>query len=158
LDFDLLERLMRLFEASALTELEIEEQGWRVRLNKGGTSAAPVIYSVGAALPQSAPPGVATPHIQQTTPTRAEPEDSGLVTIDSPIVGTFYRSSAPGKEPFVKVGDKVELNQVVGIVEAMKIMNDVPATVAGIIEKILVENGEPVEYGQPLFAVRPTEK
>jgi acetyl-CoA carboxylase biotin carboxyl carrier protein len=82
-------------------------------------------------------------------------EGEGLATIDSPMVGTFYTAPAPGEPPFLLPGDTVEPGQTVCIVEAMKIMNEVPAKVAAIIEKVLVENGEAVEYGQPLFAIRP---
>jgi acetyl-CoA carboxylase biotin carboxyl carrier protein len=81
--------------------------------------------------------------------------ENGMVTIDSPMVGTFYSASAPGKPAFVLPGDTVEPNQTVCIVEAMKIMNEVVSKLPMIIEKVLVENGEPVEFGQPLFMGRP---
>ena len=85
----------------------------------------------------------------------AQARENGLITIDSPMVGTFYASSSSGKPPFVLPGDTVEPNQTVCIVEAMKVMNEVAAKVPAIIEKVLVGNGEPVEYGQPLFTIRP---
>ncbi|HPO31198.1 MAG TPA: acetyl-CoA carboxylase biotin carboxyl carrier protein, partial [Candidatus Hydrogenedentes bacterium] len=81
--------------------------------------------------------------------------EEGLITIDSPMVGTFYDAPGPGEPPFVQPGDTVDAGQVVCIVEAMKIMNEVTAKVPAIVEQVLVRNGEPVEYGQPLFAVRP---
>ncbi len=148
-----LEELMRIFEASSLSEIEIEEDGRRMRLQKAQPIqpafqpypyAGPPLEQPGAVIlaeaPEAAP--VAEP----------EPEDV-LPTIDSPMVGTFYSAPAPGEDLFIKVGDSVEEGQTVCIVEAMKLMNEVGAKLACKIVKVLVENGEPVEFGQPLFAV-----
>jgi acetyl-CoA carboxylase biotin carboxyl carrier protein len=90
------------------------------------------------------------------TEVQSKAEDS-LPTFDAPMVGTFYAAASPGADPFVKIGDRVEVNQVICIVEAMKLMNEVSAKFAGIIERVLVENAQPVEFGQPLFAVRPLD-
>jgi acetyl-CoA carboxylase biotin carboxyl carrier protein len=84
----------------------------------------------------------------------AADEDAGLHIIKSPIVGTFYEASAPGAEPYIKVGDQIESGQVVCIVEAMKLMNEIESDVAGEVVKRMVASGQPVEYGQPLFAIR----
>lgn len=85
----------------------------------------------------------------------AASEEDGLHIIKSPIVGTFYEASAPGAEPYIKVGDQVESGQVVCIVEAMKLMNEIESDIAGEVVKRMVSSGQPVEYGQPLFAIRP---
>jgi acetyl-CoA carboxylase biotin carboxyl carrier protein len=108
--------------------------------------AAPVVHAAAAPpIAPSAPPTAATP----------AGEEAGLHTVKSPIVGTFYESSSPGSPAFVKVGDQVESGQVLCIVEAMKLMNEIESDLAGEIVKRLVTNGQPVEYGQPLFTLRP---
>ena len=149
MDFDELEKLIRVFDAANLTELEVEEDGRRIRLARG--SVAPVVHA--------APHEGVAPADKAARPGPVLPEEvlaeEGLVTIDSPMVGTFYNAPAPGEPPFALPGDTVEPDQVVCIVEAMKILNEVTAKFPAIIVKILVENGDPVEYGQPLFAVRP---
>jgi len=145
-----LEELIRLLEKSSLQELEIEDDTRRIRLNKG--APAPVAAAVAPA------PAAAPPAPNPAGPDAGDgdtPEDDGLVTINSPMIGTFYAASAPGEPIFVQVGDVITPDQTVCIVEAMKIMNEVPAKLAGVVERILVENGEPVEFGQPLFALRP---
>ena len=154
-DFDDLKELIQIFEASGLSEIEIEEGGRRMRLQK--QAAAPPL-----ALPVSnpAPQSIHAPmHADTAAPGAERPvDDPDLKTIDSPMVGTFYAAPAPGEEPFVDVGDEVDENQTVCIVEAMKLMNEVVAKFAGIVEKVLVENGQPVEFGQPLYHVRVLNK
>ncbi len=153
MDFNEIQDLIKILESSGLTEIEVEEEGRRIRLSKQPPAA-------GAGAPMhffAAPPGYGVSGASAGPPDRAgtEPRENGLITIDSPMVGTFYTASSPGKPPFVLPGDTVEPNQTVCIVEAMKIMNEVAAKVPAIIEKVLVENGEPVEFGQPLFTARP---
>lgn len=150
MDFEEIERLIRLFDTANLTELEIEEAGRRVKL---GRTHAHVFHT--APPPEYAPVLPVKPPAPAGDAAAAALDDAGLVTIDSPMVGTFYNSPAPGEPPFVLPGDTIEQEQVVCIVEAMKILNEVTAKFSAIIEKVLVENGQPVEYGQPLFAVRP---
>jgi acetyl-CoA carboxylase biotin carboxyl carrier protein len=153
-DLEELQRVIDLFIASDLAELEVEEAGRRVRLVS--PRAVPAPAPPGALAPPPTPPThekPATPHAAEKPASTLDME--GLVTIDAPMVGTFYTTPAPGEPPFVLPGDQVDAGQTVCIVEAMKIMNEVPAKVPAIIERILVENGEAVEYGQPLFAVRP---
>ncbi len=161
MDIERLQELIRVFENSSLWEIEIEESGRRVCLKKGQPAA------IGPAV-QPAPYPQALAPAQQMHPqpqAEAAPQGGaaetaagkGATTINSPMVGVFYSSPAPGEEPFVKPGDTVSENQTVCIVEAMKLMNEVTAKFAATIEKVLVENGEPVEYGQPLFAVRALE-
>lgn len=114
-------------------------------LGSGGMPAA------APALPGEPPVSAAEGHASSTAPAPAE---EALHTVKSPIVGTFYEAPSPGSPAFVKVGDQVETGQPVGIVEAMKLMNEIESDVSGEIVKRLVQNGQPVEYGQPLFAVR----
>ncbi|MBW7864326.1 MAG: acetyl-CoA carboxylase biotin carboxyl carrier protein [Candidatus Hydrogenedens sp.] len=153
MDFSEIQELIRLFEETGLSEIEIEENGRRVRLAKQllvETVAVPARAHSGASPAGRVPSGDA-PADPETEALLAE----GLTTIDSPMVGTFYASSSPTDPPFVQVGDTVDADQVVCIVEAMKIMNEVTAKVPAIVERVLVRNGAPVEYGQPLLAVRP---
>ncbi len=146
MDLKTLEELIRLFEASNLSELEVEEDGRRMCLKKAG--AMPAYAPMQAQSPYPLPGPVAA-----VPPPSLEPENE--FTIDSPMVGTFYSAAAPGEPAFVSSGDRVTENQTVCIVEAMKLMNEVGAKFPCIIEKVLVENGQPVEFGQPLFAIRP---
>lgn len=155
-----LEELIRLFEKSQLHEIEIEEEGKKIRLQKPQSpSAIPFSYPVAPTnVPApGAPEANADASATSTSPSNAsDPQlDEGLVTIDSPMVGTYYAAPAPGEPPFVQVGDTVDEGQTVCIVEAMKLMNEVGAKFSGTIEKILVENGQPVEFGQPLYALKP---
>lgn len=150
MDFEELQELIRLFESTDLSEIEIEEGGKRIRLAKAAVHETHVVPAR-SALAESDRVKSATVLNPDTEALLAE----GLITVDSPMVGTFYASSGPASPPFVQAGDTVDANQVVCIVEAMKIMNEVVCKVPAIVERILVRNGEPVEYGQPLIAVRP---
>ena len=159
MDLKEVRELIKVLEKSGLSELEIEEEGRRIRLCKEREPlAAPqaMPFMVNSAL--EAPAMMPTTVPDQAAAVITEEQkalDEGLITIDSPMVGTYYSCSAPGEPPFVLPGDTIESDQAVWIVEAMKIMNEVTSKEAGVIEKILVENAEPVEFGQPLFAVRP---
>ena len=150
-DFGDIEELIRILETSGLTEIEIEQDGHRIRLTKQLPPAAMV----------TAPVTVPVQGSGAVAPEAEVPEDDGLqlepgmLTIDSPMVGTFYSSPAPGEPLFVQLNDQVEAEQTVCIVEAMKIMNEVVAKQPGVIVKALVENGESIEFGQPLFVIRP---
>lgn len=155
MDLNELKELISLLESSELSELEIEEEGRRVRLTK---KTETVYASVPApSAPPQAPAPVA-PASAVPAPDSAAPKslaDEGLLSVDSPMVGTFYACPAPGEPSYVQMGERITTDQTVCIVEAMKIMNEVAAKVAGTVERVLVENGEPVEFGQPLFAIRP---
>lgn len=147
MDFKELKALIEIFEASDLSELELEEDGQRMRFQKqvGGGSAVPVY--VPTAAPSEAP--------AVTSSSVEEPEEETYAnTINSPMVGTFYSAPSPGEPAFVQAGDQISEDQTICIVEAMKLMNEVSAKSNCVIEKVLVENGQPVEFGQPLFAVR----
>ncbi len=144
--------LLSMMKDNDIVELELEEGDFSVALRKQGAfmasaPAAPVMMPA-PAVPQAAAPAPAP----AAAPVPAN--DPGLVTVKSPIVGTFYRTPSPEASPFVQEGDAVRKDSVVCIIEAMKIMNEIRAEVDGAIEKVLVESGEPVEYGQPLFLVR----
>lgn len=155
MDFEGLERLIEIFEGSGLTEIEIEEEGRRMRVQKAPAVSPTPITHVTLPMQDAAPVEAKSPLTPSTSEEDAEdaiPE--GLETIVSPMVGTFYSAAAPGEPSFVEVGDDLEVDQTVCIVEAMKLMNEVGAKIPCCVEKILVENGQPVEFGQALFAVR----
>lgn len=161
MDLERLQGLLRLFENSSLSELEVEEEGRRICLRKNPAAmalAAPVIPVTSAPIPLGGPAPVmdSAPSPQSTSSAAAAEHkaESDMVTIDSPMVGVFYNAPAPGEPPFVSAGDMIEENQTLCIVEAMKLMNEVTAKFAAKIVKVLVENGEPVEFGQPMFAVQ----
>ena len=138
-----------------ITEFELERGDVKVRIRRGGeAAAAPAPHFVQMAATPAAPgPASAPPAAAAAPPPAAEEE--GLHTVKSPIVGTFYESPSPGSPPFVKAGDTVEAGQVLCIIEAMKLMNEIESDVAGEVVKRLASNGQPVEYGQALFVLKP---
>lgn len=157
-----LRELIALLRENGLAELELEREDFRVRLRREGVSFSgdhsQVVSSAHVAntIPvanqsSSAPAQPVHPGAQASTAASA---DQDLHIIPSPIVGTFYRSPSPTAEPFVKIGSNVEPESVVCIIEAMKLMNEIQAETTGEVVKIYVENGQPVEYGQPLFGIR----
>jgi acetyl-CoA carboxylase biotin carboxyl carrier protein len=149
-----LRELIGLLRDNGLAELELENEGFRVRLRRESAAPEPV-SNVAAPPPSPAPaPAPATPAHPGTQATTAAAQDQDLHIISSPIVGTFYRSPSPTAEAFVKIGSNVEPESVVCIIEAMKLMNEIQAEATGEVVKIYVENGQPVEYGQPLFGIR----
>jgi acetyl-CoA carboxylase biotin carboxyl carrier protein len=146
-----------------ISEFELERGDVKVRIKRGGETAAPVItHAVPmAAMPIAAQPAQASQSAAATSasaspsaPSAAAAEEQ-LHTVKSPIVGTFYEAPGPGALPFVKPGDQVAAGQVLCIIEAMKLMNEIESDTSGEVVKVLVSNGQPVEYGQPLFAIRP---
>ncbi len=151
-NMDELQALAALVNEHGFTDFEFENENIRVRLSKQAATvmAAPPVQPA-AATAASAPQ--AASQSQSPTEPAADP-DAGLHKIVSPIVGTFYRASGPDKEPYVKEGSSVSPDTTVCIVEAMKLMNEIQAEIAGEIVKVYVENGQPVEYGQPLFGVK----
>lgn len=145
-----IEELIRLVEKSEISELELCEGRRRIRISKNGHSAAagPPVGSP-VRVPAN-PPAVAA----ETGPdAEAEALALNLKEITSPMVGTFYRAPAPGADTFVEVGQGVSVGQTVCIVEAMKLMNEISSDFSGVVRDIFVENGQPVEFGQPLFSV-----
>ena len=155
-----LRELIALMRDNGLAELELEREEFRVRLRRESTgdsshaaSAPPApVAPPPVPAPSPAPTSAAHPGAQATT---AASQDQDLHIIPSPIVGTFYRSPSPNADPFVKIGSNVEHDSVVCIIEAMKLMNEIQAEASGEVVKIYVENGQPVEYGQPLFGIKP---
>jgi acetyl-CoA carboxylase biotin carboxyl carrier protein len=147
MDLRKLKTLIDLVSESNVSELEITEADGKVRIVKAG--AAPIVMQTVAAPAVAAP---AAPAAAAPAEAPAAPVETGHI-VKSPMVGTFYRSSSPGAKAFAEVGDVVKAGQAVCIIEAMKIMNEIEADTDGTITKILVENGQPVEYGQPLFIV-----
>lgn len=163
-----LRELIALLRENGLAELELEREDFRVRLRREGlVAAAPVPYlepvatnpgnpapaPVAQPAPNPTPAAASTPHPGADAATEAS-QDQDLHIIPSPIVGTFYRSPSPTADAFVKIGSNVEPDTVVCIIEAMKLMNEIQAEARGEVVKIYVENGQPVEYGQPLFGIR----
>ena len=151
MDLRKLKTLIDLVSESNVSELEITEAEGKVRIVKGGVAGpvayAPVAQVVAPAAAVAAPAAAAAP--AATEPAAAPTGHQ----VKSPMVGTFYRSSAPGADPFVAVGATVTEGQTLCVIEAMKLMNEIPSDVAGTIKEILVENGQPVEFGQPLFVL-----
>lgn len=161
-NMDELRELIALIQENGFAEFELEREGFRIHVRRdlGGSESA--ADSSGAQI------GNAPPSLQANTGARVSPtpdhpgaraetaasEDQDLHMIPSPIVGTFYRSASPNSDPFVKIGSRVEPDSVVCIIEAMKLMNEIQAETSGEVVKIYVENGQPVEYGQPLFGIK----
>lgn len=149
---------------NGITELEVERGGVRVRIRKEGApvpSATSLVSNPGLSASHVAQPvnifkegSTIKPPSENTGATT----DDDLVVVRSPIVGTFYRASNPDTEPFVKLGDVVESGRVLCIIEAMKLMNEIESEVSGEVVKIYLDNGEPVEFGQSLFGIRPFKK
>jgi acetyl-CoA carboxylase biotin carboxyl carrier protein len=157
-NLDELRELIALLRENGLAELELENEGFRVRLRRESavTESAHVAAPAPAAAPEKSAAAAASsgPSHPGTQATTAASQDQDLHLIPSPIVGTFYRSPSPSADPFVKIGSNVEPDSVVCIIEAMKLMNEIQAETTGEVVKIYVENGQPVEYGQPLFGIK----
>jgi acetyl-CoA carboxylase biotin carboxyl carrier protein len=152
--------------AHGLEEFEYEHGGLHIRLKKASPGGEQSLRAPAASKKSALPPSASAAHVP--TGEEAAHEASGTSgapavgeefhVIKSPIVGTFYSASSPEAPPFIKAGDTVRSGQVVCIIEAMKLMNEIEADVAGKVERVLVENGQPVEYGQPLFTILPAKK
>jgi acetyl-CoA carboxylase biotin carboxyl carrier protein len=156
MNMDEVRELIALMRDNGLTELEIEGEEFRVRLRRDSVPSGSAPH---AAVPVPTPVPEAAPALAPTQPAPQAPAEptspeQDLHIIPSPIVGTFYRSPSPSADPFVKIGSNVEHETVVCIIEAMKLMNEIQAEATGEVVKIYVENGQPVEYGQPLFGIR----
>ena len=138
-EMERLKKIIKFMDENNLAELEIEEEGKRIRL-KRNVSGVPIMNPIPLARIENKPESVV---------------DENIVEIKSPMVGTFYRASSPGAKPYVEAGEIIKPGDVVCIVEAMKLMNEIKAEVGGKVIKIPVDNGEPVEFGQTLFAIEP---
>jgi acetyl-CoA carboxylase biotin carboxyl carrier protein len=164
MDIKDIQELLKFINRSTLTDVEIEQKDFRLRIQRKQDviyAQAPVMQQVQPVYQpaQQAEAPAALPAAQPTTPAaEAKPADSGknLYEFRAPLIGTFYRSSGPDKPAFVNVGDTVSKGQALGIIEAMKLFNEIESDVAGKIVKILVDNAKPVEYDQPLFLIELT--
>ncbi|HEX5611839.1 MAG TPA: acetyl-CoA carboxylase biotin carboxyl carrier protein [Burkholderiales bacterium] len=147
MDLRKLKKLIDLVQESGIAELEITEGEEKVKIVKGGGTAASSAQQASAptVVPQATPASI-------PAPTTVAPASEGEL-VKAPMVGTFYRSSAPDAKPFVEVGQAVRKGDTVCIIEAMKLMNEIEADVSGTVQAVLAENGQPVEYGQPLFRI-----
>lgn len=155
MDLNHIKKLIKLLEASQVTDLEVEENGVRIKLAKKVRVTQSVMMP--GVAPQTPTVSAHSSDVSVKTEEKKvsdESSDSNLHEIKSPIVGTFYRAPAPDADAYVQVGDTVSVGTVLCIVEAMKLMNEIESDVDGKIVKILVENGKPVEYNQPLFLVK----
>ena len=158
MDLDEIKKILDLMRENDLSEFELEQEGVKVRLRK---NSAPQWSGHAPAMPVAAyappPAAVAAPGAEPaSSPLTAASEDVDLAIIKSPIVGTFYRSPDPESKPFADVGQMVKTGQTLCIIEAMKLMNEINAECDGEIVKVYVENGQAVQYGERLFAIRPS--
>lgn len=154
MDLKEIQTLIKFISESGVDEVDIEKKDFKISIRK----AAPVVQAapqqvVQATIPAPAP--AAAQPVAKASETPAPAADDNLITIKSPMIGTFYRSSSPDKPSFVNVGDEIKSGSVVCIVEAMKLFNEIESEISGKIVKILVDNATPVEYDQPLFLVEP---
>ncbi len=148
MDLRKLKTLIDLVETSGIAEIEIQEGEERVRITRSHSTVAQV---AGAAAPVTTVVAAPAAAAAEAAPAEAAPPDGDVVK--SPMVGTFYRAGTPTAKPFVEVGDEVQSGQTLCIIEAMKLMNEIESDKAGVIRDILAENGQPVEFGQPLFVI-----
>jgi acetyl-CoA carboxylase biotin carboxyl carrier protein len=159
MEFEDIERILELVRQHDLAEFEVESGGMKLRVRKA-SAAFPMPPAMPAA---AAPPPPATPHIPASLPPVSAPEPADeesveLAVVKSPIVGTFYRSPEPGAASFVEIGERVKKDQVLCIIEAMKLMNEITSEYDGEIASVYVENGKPVQYGERLFAIKTTDE
>ncbi|MBN8570972.1 MAG: acetyl-CoA carboxylase biotin carboxyl carrier protein [Ignavibacteria bacterium] len=158
MDLNYLKKLIKLLDSSNLAELEIEEQGSKIRLSKprpkvtGMMSAAPMQMMSMPSSSSSEDTSISVEKKSDAKPAEA-PKSENTYEVRSPMVGTFYRAPSPDADAYVQVGSSVGEGSVLCIIEAMKLMNEIESEVSGKIVKILVENGQPVEYNQPLFLI-----
>ena len=155
---DEIRELIKLVSETGVAELEVQRGDNRVRIRRAPGSETSVIVPAPAQPPaasaQTIPPQVPQPALNPSQAAAPQPSDS-TVYVKSPIVGTFYESPSPSLPPFVRIGEQVTPGQVLCIIESMKLMNEIEADIAGVVESKLVENGQPVEYGEALFGIRP---
>ena len=159
MDLSDLKDILRILEEQEITEFELEQDGVKLRVCRSGGAAPPAppaFYAAPAPAPAPSAPGPPSSPDSGAPPAAAgDAATNGGASVPSPIVGTFYRAPDPNSPPFVNVGDRVQVGQVLCIIEAMKLMNEIEAEVAGEVLKIHPENGQPVQYGDPLFTIRP---
>ncbi len=151
MDLKAIKQVIDLMKRSELSEFELEEEGFKLRLSRKSGESVPQILQAAPVAQAAAPAAAPAPAAEAPAPAGDEP---GTSVVKSPMVGTFYRSPSPDSPAFVDVGAKISEDSVVCIVEAMKVMNEIQAEIKGTITEILVENGDAIEFGQPLFKVK----
>ena len=155
MDIRKVKKLIELLDESGVAEIEIHEGEESVRISRYASSGVAPVSSAPAAvtIPAAVPPAAVEPAAHPAAEAAAEKAVPTGHTINSPMVGTFYRAPSPGASPFVEIGQRVNAGDTLCIIEAMKMLNQIEADKAGVVEAILVDNAEPVEYGQPLFVI-----
>ena len=156
MDLKQIKQIIELMKRSELTEFAVEEEGFKLKIRRGTNGIPMISAGLGTATPFSSAdstPAAALP-ASASAAGSASKDEAGYTYIKSPMVGTFYRAASPESKPFADVGTKVVENSVVCIIEAMKIMNEIQAEAKGSVVEVLVENGQPVEYGQRLFKLK----
>jgi acetyl-CoA carboxylase biotin carboxyl carrier protein len=159
MDLRKLKKLIDLVEDSGIAELEVTEGEEKVKIVKGGGAGKEVVVLSPTSVPVGVPPSqaagapAASPPAAAPAPATETPTSLEGHIVKSPMVGTFYRAGSPGAKPFVEVGDTVKVGQTICVIEAMKLMNEIEADKDGVIKAIMVENGQPVEYGEPLMLI-----
>ncbi|MCP2520805.1 acetyl-CoA carboxylase biotin carboxyl carrier protein [Candidatus Aminicenantes bacterium AC-335-K20] len=155
IDYKEIEKIINLVEERKLSEFELEVEGFKIKIVRNIGSPVSVPAQVTITTPgKEGTSSVSVEQTQKASQEISEAKENNIYYVKAPMVGTFYRAPDPSSPPYVEEGDKVEKNQVLCIIEAMKLMNEIESEVEGVVEKILVENGQPVEYGQKLFAIR----
>jgi len=151
---DEIRELINLATETGIAELEVQRGENRVRIRRSAFATPQEIVLAPAAYPAPTPAQPAAASIPAVDSSKEKPADPSLILVKSPIVGTFYESPSPGAPPFVRIGERVQPGKVLCIIESMKLMNEIEAETSGVVETKLVMNGQPVEYGEALFAVR----
>lgn len=165
MDFKQIQELIKMINKSNIGELSIEEKGFKLTI-KQKEEAVQQIFASSPNMSQAFPSQISAPQAPSSSSSQAsqpeksktasEPVNDNLITIKSPMIGTFYRSPSPGKPPFIEIGDEIAPGKVVCIIEAMKLFNEIESEVKGRIIKVLADDASPVEYDQPLFLVDPS--
>jgi len=155
MDLNLIKKLVKIVDSSTITDLEIEEEGLKIKVSKKIRNSNNIVQPQMVVHSETVAPNAKT-EVETVAVEKAEEPNENHYEIKSPIVGTFYRAPAPDADAYVQVGDSVSVGSVLCIVEAMKLMNEIESDASGKIVKILVENGKPVEYNQPLFLIDPS--
>jgi len=151
MELDELKSIIEMLKESDITDLQVETEGYKVRLKREKIVTS---FDIPRATHHAPPVAASAPAVAPRAH-EEEQDNQGLVTVTAPLVGTFYRAGTPESPSFVEEGDRVKKGQVICIVEAMKLMNEIESEVSGVVVKCLVDNGQPVEYGEPLFLVEP---
>ena len=152
MDLKDIKAIIDLMKKNSVSEFELEKQDFKIRLKRGASGGPVVNVDDVQAIAYSAPPAGTSVVAYPTAPAKAQ---SNELEINSPMIGTFYRSPSPEAAPYVEVGTEVEPDTVVCIIEAMKVMNEIKAEIKGVVTQVLVDNAKPVEFGQALFKIRP---